>query len=396
VGCAALADHLRAVAWPSKFRTHLLEKYDGSTNPSEFLQVYITAITVAGGNNAVMASYFHVALTGPALTWLMNLTPGSIQSWGELYTLFSANFASVYQQHGVEAHLHAVRQQPGETFRAFISRFTKVHGTIPCISDASIITAFRQGVRDEKMLEKLATHQVETITTLFALADKCARADEGRAWHSVPQGGPTQMGGSSVTTPGGSKKKNKKNRSANKPQTRAPVAAAAAAGCQNPCGKRPRQQCSDPASCPVHPGAHHSASECREILKLVERVSKRREQASKDDSSSPRHPRKEKVSDTDAATAEKELGYQTPKKDLKGLYHQSDSESRGDECQKKLYVMYGGSSELVSRRDVKTLRREVFSVKPGAPKAAPHQRWRSTTISFEPSDCLEYMAGAGH
>jgi hypothetical protein len=37
VGYAALADHLRAVTWPSKFRPHLPEKYDGSSNPSEFL-----------------------------------------------------------------------------------------------------------------------------------------------------------------------------------------------------------------------------------------------------------------------------------------------------------------------------------------------------------------------
>jgi hypothetical protein len=37
VGCAALADHLRAVALPSKFWPHLPKKYDGSTNPSEFL-----------------------------------------------------------------------------------------------------------------------------------------------------------------------------------------------------------------------------------------------------------------------------------------------------------------------------------------------------------------------
>jgi hypothetical protein len=64
VGCTTLADHLCTVAWPSEFRPHLPEKYDGSTNPSEFLQVYITAITAAGGNDAVMASYFHVALTG--------------------------------------------------------------------------------------------------------------------------------------------------------------------------------------------------------------------------------------------------------------------------------------------------------------------------------------------
>jgi hypothetical protein len=62
-------------------------------------------------------------------------------------------------------------------------------------------------VRDEKMLEKLATHDVETITTLFALADKCARAAEGRAWHSALQTGVTQMGGSGVATQGGGKKK---------------------------------------------------------------------------------------------------------------------------------------------------------------------------------------------
>jgi hypothetical protein len=109
---------------------------------------------------------------------------------------FTANFASAYQQHGVEAHLHAVRQEPGETLRAFISCFTRVRGTIPRISDASIITAFRQGVHDEKMLEKLATHDVETVTTLFALVDKCAIAAEGRAWHSVPQTRVAQTGGS--------------------------------------------------------------------------------------------------------------------------------------------------------------------------------------------------------
>jgi hypothetical protein len=198
VGCAALADHLRAASWPPKFRPHLPEKYDGISNPSEFLQVYVTAITAAGGNTAVMATYFHVALSRPARTWLMNRALGSIYTWEELCAWFVANFASAYQQHGVEAHLHAVRQEPGETLRKFISRFTKVRGTIPRISDASIITAFRQGVLDKKMLEKLATHDVETVPMLFALADKCARAAKGAAWHSVPQTGAALPGGSSA------------------------------------------------------------------------------------------------------------------------------------------------------------------------------------------------------
>jgi hypothetical protein len=37
VGCVVLADHLRAATWPSKFRPHLPEKYDGTSNSSEFL-----------------------------------------------------------------------------------------------------------------------------------------------------------------------------------------------------------------------------------------------------------------------------------------------------------------------------------------------------------------------
>jgi hypothetical protein len=263
VGYAALADHLRAASWPPKFRPHLPEKYNGTSNPSEFLQVYVTAITAAGGNTAVMATYFHVALSGLARTWLMNLAPGSIYSWEELYAWFTANFASAYQQHGVEAHLHAVRQEPGETLRTFISRFAKVRGTIPRISDASIITAFRQGVRDEKMLEKLATHDVETVSTLFALADKCARAAEGRAWHSAPQTGVAQIGGLGAFR-WDSKKKKKKGRGHVRPQSTTLVVAAATGGWADR-NKRPRPQRGNNGSCPVHPTV---ATAPRSVTKL--------------------------------------------------------------------------------------------------------------------------------
>jgi hypothetical protein len=331
VGCAALADHLRTVSWPSKFRPHLLEKYDGTTNPSEFLQVYVTAITAAGGNTTVMATYFHVTLSGPARTWLMNLAPGSIYTWEELCAWFVANFANAYQQHGMEAHLHAVRQEPGETLWTFISRFTKVRGTIPRISDASIITAFRQGVRDKKMLEKLATHDVETVPTLFALADKCARAAEGRAWHSAPQTGTTQTGGSGAIPRDVRKKK--KGRDYERPQSTALVVAAATGG-RGDRNKCPRPQRGNGGSCPVHPNGCHSTAECREIIDLTkrvsERVSERREQSFKDGSPPRRRPGKEKVDDGEVAVAKQDLGYQSPEGNLKDVFAK-DSHSDDDD-----------------------------------------------------------------
>ena len=159
-----------------------------------------------------------------------------------------------------------MRQKPGETLRALISRFTKVRGTIPRISNTSIITAFRQGVRDEKMLEKLVTHEVESVTTLFSLADKCARDAEGRAWHSAPQGAVAEAGSSGATIQGGGKKKKNKNHGRGGPQAGTPVAAAvapaAAAGAGGP-------ECERQAPAPIGrqwwfmPSAsHHSPQRC--------------------------------------------------------------------------------------------------------------------------------------
>jgi hypothetical protein len=58
----ALAPHLHMVVWPRKFQPHLEEKCDGSVNPVEVLQIYSSTILTAGGNEAVMANYFPVAL----------------------------------------------------------------------------------------------------------------------------------------------------------------------------------------------------------------------------------------------------------------------------------------------------------------------------------------------
>jgi hypothetical protein len=248
----------------------------------------------------------------------MNLTLGSVYSWEELCARFVANFACAYQQHGVEAHLHAVRQELEETLRKFISRFTKVRGTIPRIFDASIIMAFRQGVRDEKMLEKLATHDVETVPTLFALTDKCARAAKGRAWHSAPQTGAAQSGGSGAI-PWDGKKKKKKDRDYQKPRSTALVVTATTGG-QGDRNKRPRPQRGNSGACPVHPNGLHSATECREIIDLAKRVSERREQSSKDGSPPRRRPGKEKVDDGEVATTERDVGYQSPEGDLKDVF----------------------------------------------------------------------------
>jgi hypothetical protein len=168
------------------------------------------------------------------------------------------------------------------------------------------------------MLEKLATHDVEIIPTLFALADKCARAAEGRAWHSAPQTEAVQSGGSGAI-PRDGKKKKKKDHDYQRPRSTALVVAATTGG-QGVRNKRPRPQRCNRGSCPMHPNGRHSAAECHEITELAKRVSERREQSSKDGSPPRRRPGKEKVDDGDVAMAERDLGYQSPEGDLKDVF----------------------------------------------------------------------------
>jgi hypothetical protein len=168
------------------------------------------------------------------------------------------------------------------------------------------------------MLEKLATHDVETVPTLFALADTCARAAEGRAWHSAPQTGAAQSGGSGVALRDGKKKK-KKDRDYQKSWSTALVVTVATGG-QGDRYKRPQPQRGSSGSCPMHPNGRHSAAECHEIIDLAKRVSERREQSSKDGSPPRCNPDKEKVDDGKVATAERDLGYQSPEGDLMDIF----------------------------------------------------------------------------
>jgi hypothetical protein len=105
----ALTPHLCMVVWLRKFFPHLPEKYDGIVNPNGFLQIYSTSILAGGGDEAVMANYFPMTLTGMARSWFMNLPEGTLTSLQELCCQFVANFESAYSRSGNETNLHAIQ-----------------------------------------------------------------------------------------------------------------------------------------------------------------------------------------------------------------------------------------------------------------------------------------------
>jgi hypothetical protein len=116
-------------------------------------------------------------------------------------------------------------------------------------------------MRDKKILEKLATHDVHNVLELFSLVNKCARAVEGHAWHSQ-----STLGAWKASKPIA----DAATQGSDKLLASAPTTTAAAAGGDHgPRGDKRLCQSSDNDKggqwCPLHNSKCHNAEECREI-----------------------------------------------------------------------------------------------------------------------------------
>jgi hypothetical protein len=88
-----LSEPLCSVVWPPRFRPDTQSRFDGSSDPVGFLQLYATTIHATGGDGRVMANWFPMATKGEACEWLLCLPSGSIVLWRDLCERFVDKFA---------------------------------------------------------------------------------------------------------------------------------------------------------------------------------------------------------------------------------------------------------------------------------------------------------------
>jgi hypothetical protein len=170
-GFRALAGPLREVRWPTKFKTGHIDRYDGSSNLEEFIQVYQSVIEAAGGDDQVKTNFLPTTLSGAAISWLINLPEGSIHSWDQLCAMFIGNFQGTYERPSTAETLKTIKQKHDKSLRDYVKRFCNVRNDIPYIQDIEIINTFRDGVSDLKIVEEIAMKKPKTVTDLLAVAD---------------------------------------------------------------------------------------------------------------------------------------------------------------------------------------------------------------------------------
>jgi hypothetical protein len=126
-GPQAFSRAIRWVPFPARFRAPTtITKYSGETRPELWLADYRLACQLGGtDDDNLIIRNLPMFLSDAARVWLEHLPPAQISNWDDLVKAFAGNFQGTYVRPGNSWDLRSCRQQPGESLREYIRRFSK-------------------------------------------------------------------------------------------------------------------------------------------------------------------------------------------------------------------------------------------------------------------------------
>jgi hypothetical protein len=126
-----LAAELQATPWPPSYKPPQLPMYDGHSDPKQFLMSYEATISSYGGNTAVMAKSFVMAVKSVAQTWYSSLRPGTITSWQKLKDMLITSFQGFQTKPVTDQALFQCTQDHEEYLQAYVRRFLRLRAQAP-------------------------------------------------------------------------------------------------------------------------------------------------------------------------------------------------------------------------------------------------------------------------
>jgi hypothetical protein len=115
-----LAAKLQATPWPPSYKSPQLPMYDRHSDLKQFLMSYEATISSYGGNTAVMAKSFVMAVKNVAQTWYSSLRPGTITSWQKLKEMLITSFQGFQTKTVIAQALFQCTQDHEEYLQAYV------------------------------------------------------------------------------------------------------------------------------------------------------------------------------------------------------------------------------------------------------------------------------------
>jgi hypothetical protein len=231
-GSQAFNRAIRRAPFPTRFRAPTtITKYSGETRPELWLADYRLACQLGGtDDDNLIIRNLSLFLSDATRAWLEHLPPVQISNWDDLVKAFAGNFQGTYVRPGNSWDLRSCRQQPGESLREYIRRFSKQRTELPNITDSDVIGAFLTGTTCRDLVSKLGRKTPTKASELMDIATKFASGQEaveaifrkdkqpqGRQQEDVPE----------ASAQRGTKKKAKKKSQAKRDAADADLVAAA-------------------------------------------------------------------------------------------------------------------------------------------------------------------------
>ncbi|OMO98613.1 reverse transcriptase [Corchorus capsularis] len=147
--------------YPKDYVSPKFKQFDGkSGDAKEHVMKFVETLGVAGLDDDLKLKEFSKSLTGKAYTWYVNLTPGSVESWSHMCTLFGEKFLST-QERVTLIDLGREHQRRGEDLMDYIQRFReRVLDIHEQHDEKELVKVCLQGMFDEYRvhLENLSLH----------------------------------------------------------------------------------------------------------------------------------------------------------------------------------------------------------------------------------------------
>jgi hypothetical protein len=175
-GPQAFSRAIRRALFPTRFRAPtIITKYSGGNEAGLWLADYQLACQLGGtDNDNLIIHNLPLFLSDAARAWLEHLPPAQISNRDDLVKAFTGNFQGTYVRPGNSWDLRSCRQQPGESPREYIRRFSKQRTELPNITDSDVIGVSLAGTTCRNLVSKLGrktptkASELMDIATMFA------------------------------------------------------------------------------------------------------------------------------------------------------------------------------------------------------------------------------------
>ena len=163
---------------PPKFRMPQVENFDGSKDPLDHLEFFMTLIHLQGASDEIICRAFPTTLKGPIRIWFSRLTPNSISTFKDLSTQFALHFIGGHRYKNSTSCLMNIKQWEDETLRSYITGFNKEALLIDKADDKILVAAFTNGLRKGKFLFSLYKNDSKTMSDVLYKATKYINAED--------------------------------------------------------------------------------------------------------------------------------------------------------------------------------------------------------------------------